>query len=104
MIECLRFKSHESGLLQGFADLYSAKMDMEFFGCSVFMKNGHRWVSLPSIPYTDSDGEKKYSSACRFRNKSNGDAFSDVAIKSIDHWCKNNSEEQEQQSNEPLPF
>ena len=90
MIECTRFVTLQKGSLQGFADLYVPKWGIEIKGCSLFMKNGKRWVSMPSREY-EVDGEKKYAPIVAFRNKAHMDAFSEQAKDAIDNYCINTS-------------
>jgi len=66
MIECIKFKAYEKGVLLGFADFRLPKMGIEIYGCSVHQKDGRKWVNLPSKEYQSETGEKKYSSYVRF--------------------------------------
>ncbi len=92
-IECVEFKSHASGALQGFANFRVPKMGIEIFGCGVFMKDGKRWLSLPSREYQDKDsGEKKYISIMRFMDKSHHEAFCKAALQAMDEWCVKNAQ------------
>ena len=59
MIECIKFKSHVDGCLQGFADIYSDVTGLETYGCTLWMKEGRRWVNMPSKEYTNAEGQKK---------------------------------------------
>lgn len=93
-IECLKFSSHESGSLRGFANFRLAKMGVEIFGCGVFMKNGKRWVSLPNREYKDAEtGETKYMGIIRFIEKAHLDAFCKAALKAVDDWCEKEATE-----------
>jgi len=108
-VECIQFRSHESGALKGFANFRVPKMGIELFGCSYFMKDGRRWLSLPSREYVDPEsGEKKYISIMRFIEKEHLDAFCKAALHAIDEWCKANAEPQQEQpmhqEHEELPF
>lgn len=108
-IECIEYRSHQSGALQGFANFRVPKMGIELFGCGVFMKNGKRWLSLPSREYQDQDsGEKKYISILRFIEKEHNDAFCRAALKALDEYCAQHNQEQPPQEqntqNEELPF
>ena len=111
-IECMEFKSHESGALKGFANLRVPKMGIELFGCSLFMKEGRRWLSMPSREYNDPEtGEKKYIPVLRFIEKAHLDAFCKAALHAIDEWCKSNAQPEQQQQepvmqqeHEDLPF
>jgi hypothetical protein len=109
MIECLEFRSCEKGSLRGFANLFISNYGMEIYGCTLYMKNGRRWVNLPTREYTDpATGEKKYVSVVRFRDKKQYDAFSEAAKVAIDKWCKEKSQGLGDFSEEPdleeVPF
>jgi len=94
-IECMEFKSYESGALQGFANFrmtLNSGMAFELFGCGVFMKDGKRWVGMPSREYQDREtNEKKYISIFRFCDKSHTESFCKAALQSMDTWCDNNT-------------
>ncbi len=87
MIECIRFKSHVKGSLQGFADFYVEKWGCELTGCSLYMKDGRRWVNLPSKEYQNEQGETKYAPVIRFRKKEHFEAFVNACKKAIDDYC-----------------
>lgn len=98
-IECMEFKAHESGALKGFANFRVPKMGIELFGCSIFMKDGRRWMSLPSREYVDREtGDKKYISIMRFMEKEHNDSFCKAALHSMDQWCAANAQQQPQPS------
>jgi len=98
-IECLKFIPKSAGALQGFADIFIAKWQVEIFGVKLFMKNGHRWVSFPSRE-TEEDGVKKYWPYLRFRTKEHQDLFSSKVLFAIDDFC----EKQAQATKEEKPF
>lgn len=87
-IECKRFKSFEKGCLQGFADLYCSNWGVEILGCTLYMKNGKRWVNLPGKTFEDENGEKKSAPFMRFPDKSRYFEFSKGAVDAIDEFCK----------------
>lgn len=95
MIECLKYKSYNNGVLQGFADFYVDKWGIEIIGCAVFMKDGKRWINFPSKEFTNAEGEKGYAPSLKFREREHMDAFANEAKKAIDEWCKNNQSEEE---------
>ena len=71
------------------------------------MKNGKRWLSLPSREFQDKDtGEKKYMSIMRFMEKAHNDAFCKAALKALDDFCAQHAHEEpaQEQSAEGLPF
>ena len=98
MIECTKFKSHVKGFLQGFADLYIPEWKLEIKNCTLHMKNGRRWLSMPAKEFENDSGEKKFYPLVQFRHKVYMDAFSDAAKKAIDKWCKENSQNDEEKS------
>ena len=101
MIECIRFKSHVKGALQGFADLYVPQWGVEIPGFSLFMKDGRRWVNAPGSEY-EVNGEKKFKAFFFFREKAHWEAFGRQAKDAIDKWCAENpqNEVEEQQETE----
>lgn len=104
-IECMRFTPVNRGALVGFADIYIAKMDLEIYGCQFCNKNGKRWLSMPQREYMK-DGEKKYLSIVRFKDKSKQDAFAEAAIKAIEKKIVEQPAPKQDYSNmqEELPF
>lgn len=104
-LECMHVKVHQSGSLFGFADLFSNKWGVEIRGCPIFEKEGRKWINLPSKEYEE-DGEKKYYSFLRFREKSHLAEFVRQAVKSIEDWLTKNSEiiDNEDKTEESLPF
>jgi hypothetical protein len=109
--ECINYKAHNSGALQGFADFMVPKMGIELYGCGVFMSNGKRWIKPPSREFTDpKSGEKKYINILKFIKKEHNDSFCQAALQALDKWCEQNAApEPEEQSagfvpEEGLPF
>ena len=101
-VECIGYKSHESGALKGFANFrmtMSNGMAFELFGCGIFMKDGRRWAGMPSREYQE-DGAKKYISIFRFCEKPHTEAFCKAALQALDTWCAKNVSDSVQ---EPSP-
>lgn len=94
MIECIKYKSYIKGTLQGFADFYVQKWGVEIIGCSIYMKDGKRWINFPSKEFINAEGGKAYSPQIKFRERAHMDAFANEAKKAIDEWCKNNQPEE----------
>lgn len=88
MIECVNFKAFSKGVTQGFADLKIIKWGGIFYGCSLCMKNGHKWVNFPSRQYKDENAETKYLPHFRFDDKETKDKFDVEAIQAIEKFCK----------------
>ena len=103
-VECLEFKSYVKGCMLGFFNIYVPKMGIEIFGCSLWQKNGKRWVNLPSREYKDSEGQTKYMPMLRLREKGHYEAFMKEIKKSVDTWCKQNSVDLDQAQQAPSPF
>lgn len=96
MIECIKFKSHESGCLRGFADIFvSDPWGVEIKGIALFMKDGRRWVTMPGNEYTDKEGQTKRAPFLWFRDKERNERFCDGVKKAIDKWCAENPQQPE---------
>lgn len=102
-IECLKFTPKSSGALQGFADIYVPKWGVEIFGVSIFMKDGRRWVSMPSREY-DQDGVKKYWPYLKFREKAHMDAFSKKVMEAVTKFAETQVVEKPFVEDEDIPF
>jgi len=89
MIECRKFKSYEKGSLLGFADLYFSNWGIEVLGCSVYQKNGHMWVNLPSKEFKNEAGETKYTSVIKFSSKNQKIAFEEQATQAVKEKMNN---------------
>jgi hypothetical protein len=90
MIKCIRFKSHVKGALQGFADIYVEKWDLEIFGLTLYMKDGKRWINFPGKEI-EKDSETKFYPFFRFKNKNNWIEFVNQVKKAIDEYCLQNT-------------
>jgi len=91
MIECIKFRSHTDGHLQGFADFFVPKWGMEIYGCSLYSKDGRRWINFPSRKYQNPEGETKYAPYFRFPDPKHFEAFIEQAKHAIDKWCQENA-------------
>lgn len=89
MIECTSFRSYEKGCLQGFANLFIPKWGVEIYGATLNMKDGKRWVNLPSKEF-DENGTKKYIPIMKFRDRGLSEKFSELAKKAIEDYCAKN--------------
>ena len=84
-IECLKFKYVGKGSLLGFADLFVPAFGLEIYGCSVFQKDGRKWISFPSRETgVDESGKKKYWPHLRFKSRESMDKFSIAALQAIE--------------------
>jgi len=87
MIKCTKFRSFQKGNLQGFASLLIEKWNLQINDCTLCMKDGKRWVNLPSKEY-EKDGEKRYQPILVFKDPALKERFSESAKKAIDEFCK----------------
>lgn len=74
----------------GFADFYIEKWGAEIQGCSVYQKDGARWINLPGSKYTNREGEDKFAPFLRFREKKLYEAFIKQAKDAVDKWIEVN--------------
>ena len=107
MIECINYRSHLKGHLLGFADLRIEKWGIDIFGCTLFQKDGRRWINLPGREYLNQEGEKKHLPFLRFKDPEHYRIFMDKAKEAIDKWIEANQAEQpihQDQYQDELPF
>ena len=97
---CTQFKEMNKGSLLGFANIYIPKWGIEVYGISLFQKGDRKWVSFPSREY-EKDGEKKYLSHLKFRERGHMDLFGERVIKAVELF-KGSQETEEVQ--EIIPF
>lgn len=90
MIICTKFKTVKKGTLQGYAELYHDGWKVDIPGCALHMKDGKRWVNVPSKEFKNDHGEKIYVPLFRFREKKDWENFITQAKKAIDDFCMQN--------------
>ena len=82
-IEIINYRETKSNSsLIGFVDVYISTFGLEIIGCTIFEKDGRKWVSLPQKEYVK-DGKKQYSPINRFRDRAKQDAFSRAVIEAV---------------------
>ena len=109
MIECIKFKEYKNGCLLGFADFRIQKWGAVIHGCSVYEKNGQRWVNFPSKEYMNENNEKKFAPFFRFDEDKIFKAFSAGLKEAFDRYLAENvpsslNEISDFSSNEGVPF
>jgi hypothetical protein len=105
MIEILEYKPMDKGALKGYVNIYMPKNGLELYGCALFEKDDKAWVGLPQKEYTDKDGQKKYMSIIRWRERSHQDAFNRAVIEAVRlHQPKKQPPKQESLFDEEVPF
>jgi len=96
MIECLKYKKHEKdGCLLGFADVYDDVQDWEVRGIKLFMKDGKRWIQMPSSEFQTPEGEKAYNPIVKKREKANVEQYGREVIKAIEVYCATNRDDKQ---------
>ena len=71
--------------------------------CTLFQKDGRRWISFPSEKVESEDGVKYYPYLF-FEDKGMREAFGEKVLKAIDEYAKNNQESEPEEDEESLPF
>ena len=61
MIEITKFRECHKNTLRGFLSVRLDKVGLEIRDISLHEKNGSRWLAMPSRPYEDSEGNRKYA-------------------------------------------
>ena len=105
-IEIINYRETKSNSpLIGFVDVYISTFGLEIIGCTIFEKDGRKWVSMPQKEYVNKEGEKKYSPVNRFRDRAKQDAFSRAVIEAVALMQPKQPIKQEQNMfNEEEPF
>jgi len=83
VVEIIKYKPVGKNTLVGYVDIFIPKSGMEIYGCTYHKKGSQEWISFPSREYTTKEGEKKYASYVRFRERNHQDAFSREVIAAI---------------------
>jgi hypothetical protein len=61
MIEITKFRQCQKNTLRGFLSVRLSQVGLEIRDISLHEKNGKQWLAMPSRPYEDSQGNRKYS-------------------------------------------
>lgn len=87
MIKIIKYTLLEKPSLLGLIDIQMVKWGgFIIHGCSVFQKNGHRWISFPSKKIEVPGGEVRYLPHNRFEDRAMQDRFSQAVLDSLDAW------------------
>ena len=60
-VEITKFRACNKNTLRGFLSVRMDKVGLEIRDISLHEKNGKQWLAMPSRPYDDSDGNRKYA-------------------------------------------
>lgn len=87
MIKILRFILLDKPSHIGMIDIQVQKWgNFIIYGCGVFQKNGHRWISFPSKKIEVPSGEVRYLPYNRFEDRAMQDKFGTAVIAALDQW------------------
>lgn len=84
-VKCFHYEKDEYKSRQGYASFYIPKMKQKIHHCGVFMKNGKRWISLPTYKDYRSE-ETKYLPFVEFDSPFQTE-FLRLAIDALDDYC-----------------
>jgi hypothetical protein len=60
-IEITKFRECHKNTLQAFLSVRMSNIGLEIRDISLHKKNGKQWLAMPSRPYEDSEGNRKYA-------------------------------------------
>jgi DNA-binding cell septation regulator SpoVG len=80
------FKAMNSGALRGFLSV-TTPAGMKLHRCSLYEKDGNRWVAGPSRQY-EVGGQKKYEPLVEFVDRETRDKFSRAVIVALDAYLE----------------
>jgi DNA-binding cell septation regulator SpoVG len=80
------FKAMNSGALRGFFSV-TTPAGMKLHRCSLYEKDGNRWVAGPSRQY-EAGGQKKYEALVEFVDRETRDKFSRAVIVALDAFLE----------------
>ena len=102
-MEILNYKSIGKGCLVGKFDIEIPQWgEMKICECTVFEKDGKRWISLPGKQYESKEGQKKHFSLVKF----NQDVFKKLEASALEKLIPMITAvpQREPQHDDALPF
>jgi hypothetical protein len=60
-LEITKFRQVHKNTLRGFLSVRLSQVGLEIRDVSLHEKNGKQWLAMPSRPYEDSEGNRKYA-------------------------------------------
>ena len=60
-LEITKFRAVDKNTLKGFLSVRMGNTGLEIRDIALHEKSGSRWLQMPSRPYTDAQGNQKYS-------------------------------------------
>ena len=83
-IEVVKFRAYSKNTLQGFLTVRLSNVGLEIRDIALHMKNGKRWLQLPSKPYQKDDGAQAWSYILAFYDKHRHKQFQEMTLKALD--------------------
>jgi DNA-binding cell septation regulator SpoVG len=77
------YKVFVKGSLRAFFTI-TLPSQLVIHNCSLFEKNGARWVSLPSQKFTSVSGTTSYKPICEILDRTAADEFRELTLAAID--------------------
>ncbi len=81
--EILNFRAIEKGSLRGFFSV-QLPSGMVLHDCTLHIKDGARWVGLPSKRFQKKDGTVAYEPLIQFTSRKIADRFRDLVVAALD--------------------
>ena len=102
-VKCEKFREHVKNSMLGFADLLLEPPGIRLHDCQLMCSGDSVWVGLPSRPYEDRKGEKKYARLVDFSTRKAYYEFQEAAREAIREYRERNPKTQSG-PDEGVPF
>jgi len=105
-MEITKYRPINKGYVVGNFGLKIDKWGIIINDCTLFDKNGRRWISFPQRQYEDK-GEKKYAPYMSFIEKAHMTAFTEKVLTILDEYIAKNTMSapvEKDESQGELPF
>jgi len=103
-MEILRYREINKGCVIGNFSMKIQKWGIIINDCTLFDKNGRKWISFPQRQYDDK-GVKKYMPYIQFENKAHSKPFEDMVMAAIEKFKETMPAEQPKNTDQgELPF
>ena len=98
-VEITEYREFKKGYLIGFATFRLTNIGLEIRDCTVHEKDSKKWINLPSKPYEDKEGNKKYSYIVTFYDDGVWRKFQNAAMAALEpHLSKLEQQKPNQQT------
>ncbi|NIP43014.1 MAG: hypothetical protein GWN00_20345 [Aliifodinibius sp.] len=88
MIKILKYRAVNKPPLVGFLDIEIDAWNLEIRDLSMIQMDGKRWFNLPTRPYTNENGEKKYAPIVKFTEDAVKKRFLSAVGHAFDEYCR----------------